>query len=34
MIASRSDALPPEMIKELSKLQSDAAPFPWEDART
>ena len=33
MIASRSDALQPEIIDELSKLQSDAAPFPWEDAR-
>jgi ubiquinone biosynthesis protein len=34
MIASRGDALPPDIIEELSKLQSDAAPFPWEDART
>jgi ubiquinone biosynthesis protein len=33
MIASRGDALPPEVIEELSKLQSDAAPFPWDDAR-
>ena len=33
MIASRSDVLPPELIEELSKLQSDAAPFPWDDAR-
>ena len=33
MIASRGDALPPEIIEELSKLQSEAAPFPWEDAR-
>jgi ubiquinone biosynthesis protein len=33
MIASRGDALPPELVEELSKLQSDAAPFPWEDAR-
>ena len=33
MIASRSDVLPPEVIEELSKLQSDAAPFPWDDAR-
>ena len=32
MMASRSDILPPDMIEELSKLQSDAAPFPWEDA--
>jgi ubiquinone biosynthesis protein len=33
MIASRSDVLPPELIDELSKLQSDAAPFPWEEAQ-
>jgi ubiquinone biosynthesis protein len=33
MIASRGDALPPDIVAELSKLQSDAAPFPWEDAR-
>ena len=33
MIASRSDVLPADLITELSKLQSDAAPFPWEDAR-
>ena len=32
MIASRGDALPPDIIEELSKLQSDAAPFPWEEA--
>jgi ubiquinone biosynthesis protein len=33
MAASRSDLLPEEWIAELSKLQSDAGPFPWEDAR-
>jgi ubiquinone biosynthesis protein len=33
MIASRGDALPKDLVDELSKLQSDAAPFPWEDAR-
>ena len=33
MIASRGDALPKDLIDELSKLQSDAAPFPWEEAR-
>ena len=33
MIASRGDVLPADIIAELSKLQSDAAPFPWEDAR-
>ena len=32
MMASRSDLLPPEWIEELSKLQSDAGPFGWEDA--
>jgi ubiquinone biosynthesis protein len=32
MMASRSDILPPDLIEQLSKLQSDAAPFPWEDA--
>ncbi len=33
MIASRGDALPPEIIEELSRLQSDVGPFPWDDAR-
>jgi ubiquinone biosynthesis protein len=33
MIASRGDALPPDFIAQLSMLQSDANPFPWEDAR-
>ncbi|HEY8167587.1 MAG TPA: AarF/UbiB family protein [Candidatus Limnocylindrales bacterium] len=33
MIASRGAALPPEWLEELQKLQSDAAPFPWEQAR-
>lgn len=33
MLASRADILPPEWIEELTKLQSEAAPFPWEDAR-
>ena len=33
MIASRGAALPPEWLAELQKLQSDAAPFPWEQAR-
>ena len=33
MIASRGDVLPADLIAELSKLQSDAAPFPWEEAR-
>ena len=32
MMASRGDILPPDLIAELSKLQSDAAPFPWEEA--
>ncbi len=33
MIASRGAALPPEWLAELQTLQSDAAPFPWEQAR-
>ena len=32
MVASRSDVLPPDIIAELSKLQSEAAPFPWDEA--
>ena len=31
MAASRSDVLSPEWITELSKLQSDAAPFAYDD---
>ena len=31
MVASRSDVLPPVWIDELSKLQSEAAPFGYED---
>jgi len=31
MMASRSDVLPPAWIEELSKLQSEAAPFAYED---
>src|SRR4051812_2268357 len=31
MAASRGDILPPEWIAELSKLQSDAGPFSYED---
>ena len=31
MAASRSDVLSPEWITELSKLQSEAAPFPYDD---
>ena len=33
MVASRGEALPPEWLTELQKLQSDAAPFPWDQAR-
>ena len=33
MVASRGEALPPEWLEELQKLQSDAAPFPYEQAR-
>jgi len=32
MAASRREALPPPLVEELEKLQSDAAPFPWEEA--
>ncbi|MGZ3588449.1 MAG: AarF/UbiB family protein [Candidatus Limnocylindrales bacterium] len=33
MIASRREALPPALLAELEKLQSDAAPFPADQAR-
>jgi ubiquinone biosynthesis protein len=33
MVASRGEALPPEWLAELQKLQSDVAPVPWEEAR-
>src|SRR5207342_2598763 len=33
MIASRGEALPPNLLAELEKLQSDVAPFAWDDAR-
>ena len=32
MAASRREALPPAMVVELEKLQSDVAPFPWDQA--
>jgi ubiquinone biosynthesis protein len=32
MVASRREALPPALATELEKLQSDAAPFPWDEA--
>ena len=32
MAASRADLLPADWITELAKLQSEAAPFPWDDA--
>ncbi len=32
MAASRADLLPAAWVTELSKLQSEAAPFSWEDA--
>ena len=32
MVASRREALPPALVVELEKLQSDVAPFPWEQA--
>ena len=33
MMASRSDVLPPAWIEELAKLQSDAAPFGYDDVQ-
>ena len=33
MVASRGEALPPEWLAELQKLQSEVAPFSWEEAR-
>ena len=33
MVASRGEALPPALRAELEQLQSDAAPFPWDQAR-
>ncbi|HMJ80757.1 MAG TPA: AarF/UbiB family protein [Candidatus Dormibacteraeota bacterium] len=33
MIASRREALPPALLAELEKLQSDVAPFPADQAR-
>jgi ubiquinone biosynthesis protein len=32
MAASRPEALPPALVEELTKLQSNAAPFPWSEA--
>ena len=34
MMASRADILPPNWIEELSKLQSEAEPFGYEDVET
>src|SRR4029453_5587890 len=31
--ASRTDILPPEWTTELARLQADADPFPWTEAR-
>ena len=33
VLSSRPDVLPSEIVKELSKLQDDVPPFPFEDAR-
>ena len=33
MLASRRDLLPVEWTDELAKLQSEARPFPWDEAR-
>ena len=31
ILSTRPDLLPPDFIKELSKLQDDAPPIPWEE---
>ncbi|HET9346527.1 MAG TPA: AarF/UbiB family protein [Candidatus Limnocylindrales bacterium] len=33
MMAGRTDVLPADWTTEFARLQSDAAPFPWSDAR-
>ena len=33
MMAARTDVLPADWTSEFARLQSDAAPFPWSDAR-
>jgi ubiquinone biosynthesis protein len=33
MMAARSDILPEDWTTEFARLQADAAPFPWEEAR-
>jgi ubiquinone biosynthesis protein len=33
MMASQADVLPPDWVAEFARLQSDAKPFPWSDAR-
>lgn len=33
IISTRQDLLPPEYIKEMSKLRDDAPPFPYKDIR-
>ena len=33
MLAARSDVLPSDWTTEFARLQADAAPFPWLDAR-
>jgi ubiquinone biosynthesis protein len=33
MMAGRTDILPPEWTSELSKLQANASPVPWAEAR-
>ncbi len=33
ILSSRPDILPPDYIRELSRLQDDVPPFPFEEAR-
>jgi ubiquinone biosynthesis protein len=33
MMAARSDILPEDWTSEFARLQADAAPFPWDEAR-
>nr|WP_256486771.1 MULTISPECIES: AarF/ABC1/UbiB kinase family protein [unclassified Haladaptatus] len=33
LLSSRPDVLPPEYVDELSKLQDEVPPAPWEDAQ-
>ncbi len=34
ILSTRSDILPPDLIRELSRLQDEVAPFPWDAVKT